>query len=195
MRTERSLKVMSVLALVVSVCALSVGFAVFSQNLTINGTADIETSKWDIHFENLSDVVINGENASEVTKPTINSGTSIENFDIKFKNHNSSATYTFDVKNAGTYDAKISDIIVNTPTCTGTGENAETDASNVCNNLTYTFTYADGSAIGVNDTLTVGETKSLKLVLTYGQISDASLLPTDTVSVGNLEIALNYIQN
>ena len=70
-----------------------------------------------------------------------------------------------------------------------------TDENNVCDNLTYTLTYANGTPVAVDDTLNAGETKSLKLTLTYSASVAAAALPKDDVSISNLAISIIYAQS
>lgn len=182
----------------IALCAFilcgTIVFAGFTKQLDIQGKATVKKSSWSIKFTNLQSVVKTGS-AAEVTAPTINTNdTKISEYDVTLTTPGDSITYNFDVINEGTFDAKISSITIPTPTCTGTGTNAINDATNVCNNITYTLTYADGNAIGVNDTLNASETKNLKLTLTYSSGVTAELLPSDDVAISNLAIAIIYAQ-
>lgn len=169
-------------------------YAGFTQQLDIQGNATVKKSSWAIKFTNLQPVVKTGT-ATEVTAPTINTNdTKISDYDVTLTTPGDSVTYDFDVTNEGTFDAKISSITIPKPTCAGSGVNAEADKTNVCNNLTYTLTYADGTQLAVDDTLTSGETKSLKLTLTYLSSINAEQLPTEDVSISNLAISVIYAQ-
>ena len=169
-------------------------YAGFTQQLDIQGNATVKKSSWAIKFTNLQPVVKTGT-ATEVTAPTINTNdTKISDYDVTLTTPGDSVTYDFDVTNEGTFDAKISSITIPKPTCAGSGVNAEADKINVCNNLTYTLTYADGTQLAVDDTLTSGETKSLKLTLTYLSSINAEQLPTEDVSISNLAISVIYAQ-
>ena len=111
--------VFGILALLVGIVAISISYATFTQNLNINGTANVTASSWSVHFANLTNVVRNGT-AVEQTAPTIKSGqTSIGDYSVDFYTPGDSITYTFDVVNDGDYDAKISVLTKGTPTCTG----------------------------------------------------------------------------
>lgn len=194
MEKERTNKILAIVAICVAVAGLTVGFAAFSSTLTINGTGTVKASNWQVRFENLSAVTKTGT-ASEVTAPTINTNdTNIGDYDVTFTTPGDSISYTFDVANNGTFDAEVTTVTIPTPTCTGTGANAETDATNVCNNLTYTLTYADGTAINVADALTASQKKTLKLTLTYGTSITADKLPSDDVAISNLGITVLYSQ-
>ncbi len=194
MKSEFRIQVLAVLAIVISITALTIGFAAFSSTLTIEGTATVEASSWDVHFENLAQVALTGD-AEEITAPTINTNDAvISDYDVVLKTPGDSVTYTFDVVNDGSYDAILSTFTMPTPTCTGTGDNATTDADNVCANVTYTLESA-GGALAQGSTLAAGETLALTLTLTYESFDDVTLLPSEDVELSDLGIELIYSQN
>lgn len=140
-------KLAMIALLIVSSVAITIGYASFSQILTINGEATVEKSTWKIGFENLSSAILVGT-AEEVTHPSISSGgTDIGSYNVNFTTPGDSVSYTFDVVNSGTFDAKLSSITIPVPVCTGSGDNAAADAANVCNHLVYALTYSDGTVI------------------------------------------------
>lgn len=188
----REIKVLIVAALIISIVAIGIGFAAFTQTLNINGNAAVQTSSWKVKFSDLNAVEKTGT-ANEVTAPTL-SDTTIETYDVTFKTPGDSVKYKFKVANTGSYDAKLTTVTIPTPTCTGTGATATTDAAKVCDKLTYTLTYADGSTLAENDALSAGQTEDLVLTLTYNSFEDASLLPTADVTISNLGITLVYSQ-
>jgi hypothetical protein len=76
-----------------------------------------------------------------------------------------------------------------------TGSTAtQAEANAVCNDLTYTLTYADGSAIAVNDTL-VKNTGSKELKMTLQWKSTSSATPTDDIKVTVSTTTMIYEQN
>lgn len=183
------------IALVAFLLCGTIAFASFTQQLDIQGKATVNKSSWSIKFANLQSVVKTGT-ATEVTAPTINTNdTKISEYDVTLTTPGDSVSYTFDVVNEGTFNAKISSITIPTPLCTGNGATATTDENNVCDNLTYTLTYANGTPVAVDDTLNAGETKSLKLTLTYSASVAAAALPKDDVSISNLAISIIYAQS
>lgn len=191
---NKNFKTIMIIAVVALIALVGVGYAAFSTNLTINGKGTVKASSWKIKFSNLSNVNLTGK-ATEITKPTIsNNDTHIGDYAVTFTAPGDSIDYTFDVVNAGTFDAEISSITVDKPNCTGNGANATTDASNVCKNLSYKLTYADGTEVVQGDTLDAGETKNLKLALTYSSSITAEQLPTDDVAISNLEVTIVYSQ-
>lgn len=193
----REMKILVVAALIISIVAIGIGFAAFSETLQINGTAAVQQSSWKVKFSELGNATLTGT-ASEVTKPTL-SDTTIETYNVTFKTPGDSVKYAIKVSNTGSYDAKITTATIPTPTCTGTGATAETDAANVCGKLTYTLVYGEGDAnagdaVAVGDTLTAGQTRPMVLELTYNTFTDESLLAQGDVSIGNLGITLIYSQ-
>lgn len=180
------------LALVLSVVGISIGFAAMSTDLTINGSAEVVPSSWDIKFKDLSSPTIAGD-AEVTTAPTITSDTHIGNYAVKLTKPGDSVTYTFKVANDGTIDAKLTDFIKATPTFTGTGATASADATIVQNNFVYTVTYSDDTAITKNtDELDAESYKTVKLVVGYK--ADATELPTNTVTISGLDVTFTYGQ-
>ncbi len=179
------------LSLVLSVIGISVGFAAMSTELNLNGSASVVPATWKIKFNNLSSPAITGA-ATVVTAPTITSDTHIGNYEVQLSKPGDEVVYTFDVVNNGSIDAELNTYTFATPTITGTGTAAASDETIVSNNLVYTLTYADGSAIGVNDVLNHGETASLKL--TVGYSATANSLPVNTVTITGMDVTFVYGQ-
>lgn len=179
------------LSLILSVVGISVGFAAMSTSLNVNGTANLVPSTWKIKFNNLSNPTIDGT-AEVVNAPVIQSDTHIGNYEVKLTKPGDKVVYTFDITNSGDVNAELSSYDFDEPTITGTGDTAENDAKVVKDNLVYTLTYADGSAIKENDTLNKDETKSLKLTIGYDMA--ATDLPANAVSVSNMDVKFIYGQ-
>ena len=179
------------LALVLSVIGISVGFAAMSTQLDLNGTASVVPATWKIKFNNLSSPAITG-GATVVTAPTITSDTHIGNYEVQLSKPGDQVVYTFDIQNTGSIDAELSTYTFATPTITGTGTSAAADETTVRSNLVYSLTYADGSAINVNDVLNAGDTVSLKLTVGYN--ATATALPVNTVTITGMDVTFVYGQ-
>ena len=196
----REMKILVVAALIISIVAIGIGFAAFSETLTINGNASVQTSSWKVKFSELGSATLTGT-AAEVTKPTL-SDTTIGTYNATFKTPGDSISYKIKVSNTGSYNAKITTATISVPTCTGkSGEStAEADAGKVCDKLTYTLVYdtddtkSAGQAVQVGDTLNAGETRPMVLTLKYADFTDATLLPAADVSISNLGVTLVYSQ-
>lgn len=188
----RRVVIFSLAAILITISGLCVAFANQTAELKIMGTAKVSKTKWEIKFENLSTPTLVNEVSVE-TAPTIqNEATYIGDYRVNFIKPNSSVSYTFDVVNNGTFDAKLNALNIPTPICTGTGENAETDAANVCDYLTYTLTKADGTPFELNSVISKESRVSLKLTLSYGDIAQDDW-PQNDVEISNLQIVANFI--
>ena len=84
MRRSSNNLVTGMLALVVSVIAIGLAYAGFTGTLNINGTGNVVSSKWSIHFENLANATTTGT-ANVVTPATIKTGkTQIGDYAVTF---------------------------------------------------------------------------------------------------------------
>lgn len=182
--------------------SIGVAVAAFSTDLYIRGTATLTSTVWDIHFENLQPVATNGEFAKEVTAPTIqtsvdgNPMASIKNYDVELKEPGDYIEYTFDIVNAGTMDAKIDALTINTGSALSCSSAAGQDAANkVCENLNYTLTYSDGTPVAVGDTLTASQSRTAKLKLEFDPNTPSDALPSKDVAISGLAVIITYGQD
>ena len=189
-RSFKTFKSLFLIMLVVALVGLSVAYALLSTTLSITGSTSVSASSWKIRFSNLNGSSVGG---ATYTLPTL-SDTSLSDYEIILTKPGDSVTFTFDIVNDGTIGASITSFVKDTPSCSGVAGSTtgSSDSTLVCNNITYSFTYSDGSAIGVGDTLSSGETKSVKLSLTYNE--SAASLPSNDVAISNLGITIIYGQ-
>ena len=189
-RCNSSVKSLVLVVLIVAICGLSIAYALLSTTLSISGSTNVSAASWKIKFSNLTGSSTGG---ASYTLPTF-SDTSLSDYEIILTKPGDSVTFSFDIVNDGSIGAAITSFVKNTPTCSGVAgsSTATEDAPLVCNNITYSFTYTDGTVVGLNDTLAAGETKSVKLSLTYN--SNASSLPSNDVAISNLDITIIYGQ-
>lgn len=165
-----------ILALLLLVIGVSIGYAALSKTLNINGTSNIaNNAKWDIHLTNVQ-VTPGSANAS---KAAVIEGDTVS-FSVDLNTPGDYYEFTVDVTNAGTIDAKLS----STPTLpTLTAEQQKY--------VTYTITYDEGGALTGNDPLNHGQTKTVKVRLEFKK--DITELPTDLGTL-NLNFAMKYVQ-
>ena len=195
---EKTYKTLAVIALIVAVTGLSIAYAAYSETLTINGSAKVVASQWDIHFENLAESIVSNNGVS-LSDPEFETDevTKITGFKAQLTAPGDSVTYKFDVVNDGTLAAKLSSFTAGQITaCTADPEsdpvatNGEVQA--VCADLTYTLTYEDGTEIKVNDELSGGTSKKLKLTVAWDENSKAETSGNIDVTLG--ETILIYTQ-
>lgn len=206
MKNDKNSSLIAVIALCFAVIGLSVGFAALSTSLQINGSAIVQTSSWDVHFNNLSDVTLVG-NASVSTAPTIKTNsTHIGDFDVRLKQPNDSVSYDFDIVNAGSYDAKITSLVkagVGSKTITLSGEESSKLDGKVFYTLVYkkvgtglsgtTSSLSVGNAVSSGDVLKAGETVTCTLTIALADLT-SDQLPSSNVSIGGLDITIVYGQ-
>ena len=207
MNREREMKTLVIAALVISVVAIGVGFAAFSTTLQINGTATVNTDgkTWNVFFEKIEKTGLSSTGVDSST-PTITNGTVGENatnaaistITAAFTAPNQKLQYKITVKNAGTYDAKLTAASIptlETITVTGTGETAETDAANVKKHLKFSFTKADESPVTAEtDTLAAGATQDYLYTIEYEDLTNAADLPKAQVSISIPQTTLTFSQ-
>ena len=116
---EKNLLILGLLAIVV---IMGVGYAAFSTQLNINGTASID-SRWDVHIKSITAGSPVG--SAKDTGASVAEGNLTATFGTELTAPGDSVTYTVVVENTGTLDAKLSALTFN-QTNNGTGTTAET---------------------------------------------------------------------
>ena len=206
---DKGFKVGVLVALIAMIVVVGVGFAAFTTTLNINGTAKVEASSWNVHFADLGNGMVTtntqtgiASTATVVAEPTL-TDTTINDWSVTFKTPGDSVRIVFSVQNQGTFDAKVSSLKLPTPVCTGTGDNAEVDAENVCKHLEYKLTTSDDAPYTEGTVLYYfaepeDESKpwyhSLHLTLTYKDDVPAEELPKGEVTISNLGFSIVYTQ-
>jgi len=203
MEKSRNYVVFGVLALVVSLVAVSLAYAGFTATLNINGTANVKAAKWHVYFSNVANQN-KSASATWTQAPTIDSETLIT-WGVTFTTPGDTAEFDFTTKNDGNFDAELKTITIGTPTCTTSGTNsagATTENSFVCSEamtLVVTEDNASGSQVVATNSGTyvlgavTGE-KTYHVKLTYTDKGDATITPGADVEVTGLNIQYGYVQ-
>lgn len=172
-----------VILLVVVVVAMSVGFAVYSTMININGTATVQTANWNVALDEATYQETEGSVAAS-PRPTINA-TSM-NYTVTLNEPGDFYEFTIDVKNTGTFDAELKGITMGGIT----GHE---------NYLKYTITYDGTDYTTTNASLSgltlAAETgvKEIKVRVEYIQPASASDLPQTQQTV-NLTASFDFQQ-
>lgn len=189
MEKERGAKVIAIVALLIAVVGLTVGYAAYSSTLTINGTATVDPASWKVNFGYKDGTTsLTGTktgHATETTAPTL-ADTTISGFDVTLKAPGDSVTYNFLIKNSGTLNAELASFTMGTLTCAPNASSniSQEDATELCGELKYTLTYADGSTITTGTTLDAGDSKELVLKLEWPSTSTLSVSDDVKVTIG-----------
>lgn len=179
---KKQKKSLTLIALLLLVTFVSVGYAALSSTLNINGTSTIDNPTWDIEIEDDGDITcptgekctINPSNPDSLT-PDDGTGTDskgaiiwMDGNTVYFKHllvkPGDKFEFTTKFSNNGTIDAKVD-------TVTKSDLNATAQRF-----LTYDVTYANGNAINTGDLLRAGEDVTFKVTVTYK--STVTVLPT-----------------
>lgn len=173
MKTKKTRNlIIAVMAL--AIVATTVAYAALQTTLNISGSIVKKSGNWDIHFENVSNIVKSGE--ATVTTPKI-AGSQLS-FSATLTKPNDYISFTVDVKNSGTIDAVLSSIILS----------GEQDAKS--KDVTYIVTYSDGTSIAKNDKLNVDDKRTIKFLVKYNDVSNISSVDQQIT----LGLTLNYVQ-
>ena len=193
-------------ALIIAVISMGVAFAAFSATLTINGSAEIEASSWDIYFTNAATNGVKPSTATPVPSANIyTDGTARDlgstyvattfTWDASFRSPGDYIRYTIYVKNGGDYDAHV--VSFNTPSIQCSSEQSG------CSHLHYgLYTNTDGtSPLDSTFRVNAGQTGTLYLIVNlddeYGSdnvsASIAGLVSSD-VTTNPISISILFEQ-
>lgn len=173
MKRNRQTKMIAIIALVIAVAGMSLGFAAFSSTLTISSSASVtpDSSTFSVGFypdttaalanAPANPVIANTTGGASASELMLEEGaTSISELNASFTAPGGSVTYSFYVGNSGEYDAYLRAINFNNVTgsnlnkvCTaGTGATASlVDAA--CDDITISVNVHDITATSTNSSI------------------------------------------
>ena len=174
-KNKKQRRVMFLLILILSI---TIGFALLSTTLFINGTANIKSNTWNIHWD--SDSI--EETTGSVTATTPASVTDAEekniSFAVEFELPGDFYEFSADAVNEGSIDGKIETISVKFYEADGT---TEIDKDDLPEEIVWSFTHKDGTTIAENEVIAHGGTISYKFRIGYN--SETTTLPTEPIVV------------
>ena len=207
MEKNRKITIILVITLIISVIGLGIAFAAFSTTLNISGTAQVQSSSWDIEFEGITtagtidNAVINGT-ATEVTHPTItNSGKDIGTYSVTLKSPGDSVTYNFKIHNKGDYAATVSSVTIASGVNLTTDTAKQQSETDTLNAIDYRLYYTSNNALvgsgDAKDCLEPGEEENvtLRIVFSSSTETDTSVLPSSALILDNLGVSVVYNQS
>ena len=202
MTNKKTLALVALIAVFVSVIGGFVVYAALTQRLDIEGSANFVPESWKVNFKSgtLSNPPALTGGADVHTAPSL-TDTLISDFKVILTREGDSVTYTFDIENTGYLDAKLTSYVLGTPSCEGTGTTKIADEAIVCSSdLSYTLKYVSGDLstnglsaggdVAINDMLKKQTTVKVALKLEYS--SFAISIPTDMVEITGLDTYLIY---
>lgn len=174
---KRKMDILYILIIVV-LASLGIGYSYISTDLNINGTANVNSASWNVHFDNLQ--VTEGSVTAD-TPASITSDTTVE-FAATLENPGDYYEYTVDVLNTGSMDAMIDDFDIS-PTLTTEQEKY----------LDYTVTYLDGTALANKQKLASNSSEIIKVSFKYLENEDKTNYPTED-QLFNVSFTMTYSQ-
>ena len=178
--------------LIVGVLAMTVAFAALSTRLSINGTANVAETKWNIRFENWQPATQNTvdghqntavyPNVEDLTMADNTNVTKVSGLNVTLKQPGDYAKYTFEIVNKGTIDAKLDDF--------------QTDITNNNNVIGYhvdcypTSAKTQGQEIDENYVLAVEQKVYCDIKIEYNDVTNSSSAGQNQVYQQN-EISTN----
>ena len=182
MEKERRTKALVIVVLLIVIAGLTVAFAALSTTLNINGTAYLDAAKWGIKFENLSSPTkIGSATTTGTAKIEENKSAEITGINVSLSNPGDKVTYTVDLVNEGTINAKIDNIEKTVLT------------SEQQKYLTFKITDKSGNEVSEGDILSAGETRSLTITIEFIKDLTKEDLPKQTSTI-SLSYKLNFVQ-
>lgn len=201
MEKSKNYVVFGVLALVVSLVAVSLAYAGFTATLNINGTANVKSAKWHVYFSNVNNVT-NGATSSFTAQPTI-SGETLITWGAELATPGESVYFDFTTTNDGNFDAKLHTITIGTPTCSTSGYNSlgetatfdcgtamELKVRDLTNSRDINATTTGDYVLQANN----ANPTTYRVTLTYKDSNDATITPGTDVTVTGLNIQYQYSQ-
>ena len=213
MEKRRGTTVAVVAALIIAVVSLGVAFAAFSSTLTINGSATVVASNWNVFFTTGASAADPGTSGTALPSgqiaasniqglPATATGsatvkTADFTWEASFKTPGDKVVYDFYVRNEGDYNAKITSI--NAPQISCTKGSPATTENTVCGHIHYgLYKDANGTnAVAENDTIASKGNAHYYVIAYLDNTSwapDGSDLPDATVNVSTTQISITYTQ-
>ena len=165
--------------LIILILGLGIGYAYINSDLNINGTAQVNSANWDVHWANIQ--VSTG--SVSASSPTISNQTTV-NYSVTLNTPGDYYEFTVDAVNGGSIDAMIDtiDSKLNGATIT-----------TLPDYLNYTVTYSDGVPLEQNHQLLHNTTEKYKVRIEYRTDIELNQLPTTNQSL-TLQFTVTYRQ-
>ena len=160
------------------IMAMSLGYALLTTTLNIEGIADIDSNTWSVYWDNLQ--VSSG--SVEAEAPVLNSQKTMITYHVKLNEPGDFYEFTVDVKNDGTIDAMIETVYYDA-----------INGSQIPTYLKYEKTYADNAPINEKQVLRAGEKETYKVKVYYDPEVTESELPTSNQSI-TVRFQVTYVQ-
>ncbi len=187
MNDNKVYRIISIAALLLAAIGVTIGYAAFSNTLTISSAAEVrpDSSAFNVDFSSSSSSVVANPitptlsttaTGFTATNATINNATDpvISNLKATFTEPGQSVTYTFYSYNAGQYVAYLNSIVFEgTKTCTAAQGTTQSLVNTACNGITLSAKVGSEAATTTSvatisgHTLGINTAEEIEVVISY----------------------------
>lgn len=161
--------------------AISVGYALITTTLKINGSSSVKSARWNVYWDNVQikdgSVITTDANKAKITDTD---KTQVE-YKVELNEPGDFYEFTVDAVNDGSLDAMV-DVITDSGLTERQKEYIE-----------YSVKYTDGRDVKKNDKLTANTKDTYVVKLKYRTDIDSSKLPEETETI-SLTFEIKYVQ-
>lgn len=179
MKKETNLQNIVIVMLAVAIVAMSVGFALYTQTLNIEGQATFSKSKWEVHFDTAT---FTETSAIKATEKELSD--TLITYKVTLPKPGTTYSFKVNVKNFGTINAALTKLTMST---------LDEDEANY---ISYKVSYNGTEYTATNDQLSVAlnsnESHEVIVTVSYLLPQDPSVLPTEQDHTVALTVALDY---
>ena len=185
MRKRRGTRKTAILAILIAVIGLSIGFAALNATLKITANTTLKGTNWSIIFQNVGSAEIVGD-AREAAPAQIDENKTGLTLNVEFgpaPPETTMISYTFEVNNAGNVDAELF-------------EDPTIDLGTLDGKVTATLfdiTDSGNEQVTSGAKLAVGETRQYRIILQCVEATNETI-STDDVS-GEITVEFAYVQD
>lgn len=185
MRKRRGTRKTAILAILIAVIGLSIGFAALNATLKITANTTLKGTNWSIIFQNIGSAEIVGD-AREAAPAQIDENKTGLTLNVEFgpaPTETTMISYTFEVNNAGNVDAELF-------------EDPTIDLGTLDGKVTATLfdiTDSGNEQVTSGAKLAVGETRQYRIILQCVEATNETI-STDDVS-GEITVEFAYVQD
>lgn len=214
MEKDRGTKIIAIVALCVAVIGLSVGFAAFSNTLTISSSASVSptATDFDVNFSSVdnaeTDGIVTGvaNGGATANEATIDNATSptITGLKANFTAPGQSVTYSFFTHNAGKYIAYLNNVTyanvdgeTSNKVCTAGDKTDATMVASACDDISVVVKVGSDSFNGSRGSITshslaIDRYESVEVTIEYA--SDGDRADGDfTVAFGDITLTYDSV--
>ena len=184
---KRNKKQRRIMFLLILILGVTIGFALLSTTLFINGTANIKSNTWNIHWDDRSVNVTTG--SVSATEPSVSTTTSTKDtvsFDVELEVPGDYYEFEIDAINEGSVDGEL-ELAENW--ITYKSNNVETTLPDY---MDFKVTYDDDTIPTTGNVLKASESKTYKIRVEFK--SSVEELPENPPII-TIEVNLPYIQH